>query len=132
MKRNALLLLIFCLLFAVADVALACRYSGTSPIVLNGYMARGYGQVSFVLALGTLYLQLRRAGLNKSSLFWAASFVPIYFFNPGWHYNGRSGDCGYGERAEAYQMMYYIGAMLLWQIGATLWFIWRHHVGRQE
>ena len=106
-KRNALLLILF-LLLAVADAALACRYSGTSPIALNGYMARGYGQVSFVLALGTIYLQLRRAGLNKSTFFWAASFVPIYYFNPGWHYSGISGDCGYGEEADAHQMVYYI------------------------
>jgi hypothetical protein len=106
------------LLLMVTDTAFACRYSGLSPIVIGGYMARGYGNVSLIISLGIIYLQVRRVGLTTATYCWVAAFIPIYFLNPGWHYNGLSGDCGFGETGDAYQMMFYLGAMLLWQIGA--------------
>jgi hypothetical protein len=88
-------------------------------------MARGYGQVSAVLAFGTLYLQVRRSGFRWVTLGLGLLFVPIYFFlRPGWHYSGIRGDCGYQELAEARQAMFATGALLVWQLIATLRLIW--------
>lgn len=101
------------LTLALASPSLACSGpGGMFAIILNGFMARGYGHVSAVFAAGTLYLQFRRSLWSPTSIGLALLFVLIYFSNPGWHYSGIHGDCGYQEHDEARTAIFYVGALL--------------------
>ena len=109
-----------------ASSALACRTSNNVYIIsLNGYMARGYGHVSALLAAGALYFQIRRAGWNVRTAGLALLVACWYPLNPGWHYSGIHGDCGFGEVGGAHQEMFHAGALLAWQIVVALLFFWR-------
>jgi hypothetical protein len=133
-KRSAFKLsLTFLLTLALVSTSFACSGpGGRFAIILNGFMSRGYGHVSAILAAGTLYLQFRRSGLSKTSIGLALLFILIYFSNPGWHYSGIHGDCGYQELDEARTAIFYVGALLAWQVIATLRLIWRQKASTQS
>lgn len=83
-------------------------------------MARGYGQVSAVMVLGTLYLQFRRAGWSKSTLGLALLLLSLALVNVDWISISFRSDIRLRVNGNAFYTMWSVGTLLLWQVIAAL------------
>jgi hypothetical protein len=111
-KRQLWFLILFT--FHLVELAMAYRGSNNIESSVHRQMMSGYYQVSAVLTVGVLYLQLRRVGLKQSTFYLVALIISVYLLNDVWRiFIG-------GGSQTVFQLVLLIGTLLAYQIIAAV------------
>jgi len=117
MKLTKSLLLLYSFAFISSEIVLACLDG--AAINRNGEIARNWGNVSVILSVPILCLQIWRRGFSFPTVALIVTTALFHVCNPGLHYYGLRGDCGYGDVRDAKLVAGFTGLLLLFQLFAT-------------
>ena len=118
-KYTALTTIYMVFLLGFCAIAQAC-YSGEA-IEPNRILAQLWGRIGLVLTAPVLCLQIWRKGRSTTTYALVLVLTILHLLNPGLHYYGYSGDCGYTEVSSAKLQAGILVAMLCYQLVAALY-----------
>ena len=103
--------------FVLPKLASACLDG--AAISRNHDIAQNWGNVSIVLSVPILCLQIWRRGFTSTSIALIVAIGLLHLLNSGLHYSGMRGDCGYGEVSSAEHFAGFTGLLLVFQLFAA-------------